>query len=136
MIFSLHISSLYLPLCFWFIFENYWFYIFSFSPLGWLLSINISIIYYFSILAIVPIEYFSERNGAGGGSSNVSKIKSLNEENRVWSNSLFILLFFFFSFHLIHIYTHIWKIDNSINYVKEWSLSNSSYTYIYLLSLI
>jgi hypothetical protein len=36
----------------------------------------------FFVLAIVPIEYFSERNGAGG-TSNGSKIKSINEENRV-----------------------------------------------------
>ncbi|CAF1172378.1 unnamed protein product [Rotaria sordida] len=32
--------------------------------------------------AIVPIEYFSDRNGTGGN-TNESKIKSLNEENRV-----------------------------------------------------
>jgi hypothetical protein len=32
--------------------------------------------------AIVPIEYFSDRNGSGGN-TNGSKIKSFNEENRV-----------------------------------------------------
>jgi hypothetical protein len=36
----------------------------------------------FSISAIVPIEYFSDRNGSTGN-VNGSKIKSINEENRV-----------------------------------------------------
>jgi hypothetical protein len=42
--------------------------------------INILILIFF--LAIVPIEYFSERNGSGGN-VNGTKIKSINEENRV-----------------------------------------------------
>jgi hypothetical protein len=36
----------------------------------------------FICLAIVPIEYFSERNGSGGNIQG-TKIKSFNEENRV-----------------------------------------------------
>ena len=49
-----------------------------------LFTIRICIYIDFNIcfLAIVPIEYFSERNGAGSH-TNGSKIKSLNEENRV-----------------------------------------------------
>ena len=36
----------------------------------------------FLVLAIVPIEYFNERNGLNGN-TNGTKIKSINEENRV-----------------------------------------------------
>lgn len=35
-----------------------------------------------SVLAIVPIEYFNERNGSSGN-INGSKTKSISEENRV-----------------------------------------------------
>lgn len=37
---------------------------------------------FLSVLAIVPIEYFSERHGSSGH-VNGTKIKSMNEENRV-----------------------------------------------------
>jgi hypothetical protein len=40
------------------------------------------VIFGFFILAIVPIEYFSERNVLNGN-TNGTKIKSINEENRV-----------------------------------------------------
>jgi len=84
MIFSFtHIELQFTSLLLIFFFEKFFI---SSSPFHYwddFLSMNIRIINDFVfLLAIVPIEYFSDRNGSGGN-TNGSKIKSLNEENRV-----------------------------------------------------
>ena len=52
------------------------------SRWGWMINLREILLDVVSVLAIVPIEYFNDRNGTGTNSHG-SKLKSLNEENRV-----------------------------------------------------
>jgi hypothetical protein len=102
MIFSLAYFCLFAFDLFW---KNLWFYLLLFTIGMMLIHICICLMNTLSLLAIVPIEYFSDRNGSGGN-TNGSKIKSFNEENRVWSNTLSIFALLFLSFFLFILFTY------------------------------